>query len=571
MTPSIHAAVDQFRSNLRSLLDEAVQQHTEGLLKQAETSYRKVLLREPAQPEALNNLGVLLAETDRLGEALMVLRQAVSHSPANPDYLLNLGRVETVAGNRGAAERSYRGALEQDPGHAEAALTLGRLLEEAGGAAEAEAVYRSLLSHNPEKAEALLALARVTQTQGRPDEAETALQQAVAAAPELGEAHLRLGRLLLAQGRAEEAAGALADAVAVEPQAAEAHLALGEALTLLARPAAAARAFQAALEQAPDSVPACAGLIRALVADGRSAEASDLVAADAATPPELLVELGGARAEAGDAEGALAAYGQAISAAPADAAAYLRLGPLLRATGRQAEAERLFDYRSLLYWRRLPGVEGFASVEAFNAALAQILARRLAPNAGAGRLAPLRGGAEISGELFTGPRGPALEGFAATVTRHLQAYLAERKGLAGHPYFAAPPQTVELRGQGLRLPASAFVEAHAHPAAYLSGVYYLEVPPEVAESRDSIAGCLRFSDAPRPSDWSSFETLRPKPGLLVLFPSYLWHAAIPFNAPGDRLSIAFDLFASRPAPVKGTAALAGEPADERYQRRYVTG
>jgi tetratricopeptide (TPR) repeat protein len=557
MPANIHAAVDQFRNDLRALLDEAVQQHTEGLLKQAETGYRQVLLRQPQQPEALNNLGVLLAETDRLNEALMVLRQAVTFQPSNPDYLLNLGRVETVMGNGEAAQRSFRGALEQDPGNAEAALTLGSLLEQAGGLSDAEAVYRSLHARRPQDARALLALARVARGLGRPGEAERALQEAIAVAPETAEAHLELGRLLLSRGAVAGAVAALSDAIAVEPESPAAHLALGQALACQGEPTRAAEAFRRVLAQEPASVPARVGLVRALAAEGRVDAAVEESRSGAKEPPaELLIARGEAQAAGGHAEAAVQSYGAAIQTDPTRAAAYLNLGPLLRAAGRDAEADQLFEWRTLLYWRRLPGVEGYGSVSAYNAALARTLETRLQDGEAAGASgglaarAPLRCGAEITPELFdaetAATRGPALEAFAGVVTHHLQAYLAERRGLPGNPYFSRPPSQVELRGQGLRLPPSAFVEAHAHPEAYLSGIYFLQVPPEVAERRDSIAGCLRFSDAPRPSDWTSFETIRPKAGLLVLFPSYLWQAAVPFNATGDCLALAFDLFAADP-------------------------
>ncbi len=568
MPADLHAAtrqaVDRFRSDLRTLLDEAVRQHTEGLLKQAETSYRQVLLRQPQQPEALNNLGVLLAETDRLNEALMVLRQAVTHQPANPDYLLNLGRVETVMGNPAAAERSFRGALEQDPGNAEAALTLGGLLEQAGGLGDAETVYRSLLAKRPDDPQALLALARVARSLGRPQEAEAALEQAVAAAPETADAHLELGRLLLARHALEPAVAALSDAVAVAPESAAAHLALGETLARLGKPARAAEAFRAALAHDPAALQARVGLVRALLADGRPDAAVEESRADAKEArPELLIARAEAQAAGGHLEAAVESYAGAVQAEPNRAAGYLQLGPLLRATGREAEAERLFDWRALLYWRRLPGVEGYGSTSAFNAALARAIEARLDP-AEAERLpgTPLRCGAELTPELFGAaapPLGPALEAFAAMASHHMRGYLAERRGLPGHPYFADPPAQVELRAQGVRLPASAFVEPHVHPEAYLSGLYFLQVPPEVAERRDSIAGCLRFSDAPRPAEWTSFETIRPKAGLLVLFPAYLWHAAIPFNATGDCLALAFDFFAAAP---DGAAS---------PQRRYAVG
>jgi hypothetical protein len=35
-------------------------------------------------------------------------------------------------------------------------------------------------------------------------------------------------------------------------------------------------------------------------------------------------------------------------------------------------------------------------------------------------------------------------------------------------------------------------------------------------------------------------TVQPRVGRLVLFPSYTWHGTIPFHAPQDRTTIAFD-------------------------------
>jgi hypothetical protein len=34
--------------------------------------------------------------------------------------------------------------------------------------------------------------------------------------------------------------------------------------------------------------------------------------------------------------------------------------------------------------------------------------------------------------------------------------------------------------------------------------------------------------------------VEPKPGRLVLFPSYMWHATRPFRA-GERITVAFDI------------------------------
>ena len=81
---------------------------------------------------------------------------------------------------------------------------------------------------------------------------------------------------------------------------------------------------------------------------------------------------------------------------------------------------------------------------------------------------------------------------------------------------------------------------HTHPEAQISGVLYLRTPQ--AFSKDpSNEGDLWFSPNPR---WQGAErgyTVHPRPGLLVLFPSFLPHETIPFVAEGDRICIAFNV------------------------------
>src|SRR5690606_37643835 len=46
--------------------------------------------------------------------------------------------------------------------------------------------------------------------------------------------------------------------------------------------------------------------------------------------------------------------------------------------------------------------------------------------------------------------------------------------------------------------------------------------------------------------------IEPKPGMLVLFPSYMWHGTVPFGGDKRRLTFAFDLLPG-PAPLAGEA------------------
>jgi hypothetical protein len=82
--------------------------------------------------------------------------------------------------------------------------------------------------------------------------------------------------------------------------------------------------------------------------------------------------------------------------------------------------------------------------------------------------------------------------------------------------------------------------SHVHPAGWLSSAYYVELPP--VEDAVSRAGWISFGEPGIAVPGLGPEHfVQPEPGLLVLFPSYLWHGTVPFAAGGSRLTAAFDV------------------------------
>jgi len=87
--------------------------------------------------------------------------------------------------------------------------------------------------------------------------------------------------------------------------------------------------------------------------------------------------------------------------------------------------------------------------------------------------------------------------------------------------------------------------AHIHPHSIISGSLYVEVPAG--------SGAIRFEDprlpimmaAPQRSkdaaeDLQTFVTVEPRPGLLILWESWLRHEVLPGRGRGERLSISFN-------------------------------
>jgi uncharacterized protein (TIGR02466 family) len=88
------------------------------------------------------------------------------------------------------------------------------------------------------------------------------------------------------------------------------------------------------------------------------------------------------------------------------------------------------------------------------------------------------------------------------------------------------------------LKAGGHHSGHIHPHSILSGTFYVELPKG--------AGAIRFEDprlplmmaAPRRAE--TFVTVEPRPGLLLLWESWLRHEVLPGAGKGERLSVSFN-------------------------------
>ncbi len=93
-------------------------------------------------------------------------------------------------------------------------------------------------------------------------------------------------------------------------------------------------------------------------------------------------------------------------------------------------------------------------------------------------------------------------------------------------------KSLNLSGWGVILKSGGKQEKHIHPRSLISGVLYLKTPNTYTKKQNH-DGNLLF-----PTGEKLY--IEPKPGLLVLFPSYLPHETIPFQSSDERICIAFN-------------------------------
>jgi uncharacterized protein (TIGR02466 family) len=137
-----------------------------------------------------------------------------------------------------------------------------------------------------------------------------------------------------------------------------------------------------------------------------------------------------------------------------------------------------------------------------------------------------------------------------TMSQLAEALLAATAEMSYYPAREINPEcaiAVAFRGSWANVSRDGdFNKPHMHPGTLWSGVFYVDAGERDRDSAET--GNIEFMD-PRPANHNaSKHSLRPRPGQVLIFPSWLTHYVNPFRGRGERISIAFnaDVKISRP-------------------------
>jgi hypothetical protein len=155
----------------------------------------------------------------------------------------------------------------------------------------------------------------------------------------------------------------------------------------------------------------------------------------------------------------------------------------------------------------------------------------------------VRGGTQTDGPLFCQIH-PHIRALRSAVVKAVQGHIAQLPAPDPRHPLLAPRRDRRIRFAGswsVRLRDAGFHTSHVHPQGWISSALYVALPP-AREDGDPHSGWLQLASPP-PELRTGLEPTRliePKPGQLVLFPSWMWHGTIPFPE-GERLTVAFDV------------------------------
>jgi len=200
--------VDYYR-----LVNSAAYLQRNARYQESAAKWREVLALTPDDEFAHRNLGTVLLMIGRREESSahlrkaneIKLRAAVEADPQSARWFYELGEVLAQSGRAGEAAEQFRQAVELKPDFAAARVSLGQALANAGRTDEALAELRQALDRNPGSAPAHYALGQVLSRQGDAPSAIVEWRRALALDPQNAEVHGALGDALQAQHRTAEA------------------------------------------------------------------------------------------------------------------------------------------------------------------------------------------------------------------------------------------------------------------------------------------------------------------------------------------------------------------------------
>lgn len=497
----------RYTDNIQSDLEVALTHHSAGRLSEAEDIYRQILKTSPKHPVALHLLGVKSHQVGRNDIAIKLINKAIAEEPNYAEAHNNLGLALHAANRPKEAIKSYHRALTIRSGYADAYNNLGNSLQLIGRLADAISNYRKALQVNPKYALALNNLGNALQELGHFEKAVTSYKESLQLNPHYAVAHNNLGNALRSLGRLDEAVISYRKGLDLDETSTKLHSNLGEALRDIAYLKTQTRQITN-----PDQIDSTGSFDHSK--EGKLWD-------DVRQCAECALDI-----------------------TPHDTQALALKAAALIGTNQLDEWNSLCDFNRLVQTHMIESPSGHKSTKSFNNALFD----RCATDDS--RIFEAPGKAITKGEridsLHTDPADSPVTMLLTKIDELTELYTKTHPTDPQHPFLVQTPRKWRISAWGSILRKEGHHESHIHKVGWLSGVYYGKLPAVMENETQNSQGCIEFG---RPINYvdsgnnPKFHILRPKEGMVVLFPAYFYHRTIPFETDDTRFTIAFDLIA----------------------------
>ena len=443
-------------------------------------------------------------------------------------------------GRKDEAIELYARAAAAYPNSAVAEHNLAGVLGDVGRASEAEAHVRRAFAKGLNAPESWLVLARALLAQGKLDEARKAFEKTIELNPGMLVAQYEYAQLIWMTTADSAAAIAPLDAeIKSYPDKVEFYGTKARVMMYTCGAEATYRFVAASLERWPNDVKLLgigvdsATMLGELEAALEMSDRLITLRPDSVSAKEMRIY---ALLAAGRPDDALPIAEAISNADPNDQHALALLATACRLVG-DARYEELYDYDQLVRTYKLTAPDGWASLAEYLSDLGIALRARhpfkTHPFSNSGEH-----GSKIADLLEMDD--PAIKAISQALGPALDAHL-EYLGTGSDPVRSRNTGRWKIDGiWSVWLKPNGFHHDHVHPTAWLSSACYVELPGQVDAGGQE--GWIKFGEGPVTSPKLSYEhAVKPEPGMLVLFPSYMWHGTIPCGGDEPRLTVAFDI------------------------------
>ncbi|BDU14999.1 tetratricopeptide repeat protein [Lysobacter auxotrophicus] len=509
-------------------------------------------------PESFDAWRLYAMALQALGDARAsrdALQRALSLRPDDGATALDLGTLQLGAGEIDAALASLSIAMQRLPQEPRAAFRYATAAFHAGDYATAADAFEAAARLKPDWTEAWNNLAAAHGKRQEYAAAIAAARNALQLAPNDASAHQSLAALqsnLFDRQSLQEGLQHALRALQLDPALAEAHRNAAILSRKLSDPTGAEAHARRALELAPRDIDVIDTLGEQLQLNRNTRDAVNVYAqalAMGVTSPTLHRQHGIALLHDGQLDAARDELQDALRHVPDDQRTIAHLG-VVEAQHDAARAAQWLGLHRHVHVVELPTPEGFADARAFHDALADDIRRHSQQRWEPAGLAARN--AYLSGDLLA-DHTAAITGFEQRLREAIDAFLVDSRNarggadaLAGDVFLRNVPTRYRVHVWATQAAERGFIDTHIHEDSWLSGAYYVELPPAIRDDDATHAGWIEFgrpfASLPQPPE-GALRRLCPKVGTLLLFPSYLFHRTLPYAGSGERISISFDLAA----------------------------
>lgn len=161
----------------------------------------------------------------------------------------------------------------------------------------------------------------------------------------------------------------------------------------------------------------------------------------------------------------------------------------------------------------------------------------------------LREGTQTSGALFKRP-DPRLHQMRDAVLEAVRRAVTTLPDDPAHPFLSRKAELLAFKGSwSVRLAGArrGHHVSHFHGEGWISSAYYSRLPARMAQAGAGDEGCIHFGAPPAHLGLNlpPRRIVRPREGMMALFPSYMWHGTVPFSGEDVRMTAAFDVIPQR--------------------------